>query len=166
MLKRLAVLNQAAVVLGCATQLLRLARYGPLTRRAAAESLLSWSLPLNLGVLESLWFVDHLRRIRAAESAGEPPVDPLRSELAFAHLAFGILGLLAVRFRGLFWFATILGQVVFLCGVVAVNGRQILKDKMYLFDLLMSLAHLGLLMVYGPPEDARPPRRRWSGRRG
>ncbi len=167
MLKRLAIINQVAVVLGSAVQLLASHRSGSLTKRKAAESLLSWSLPLNLGVLESLWFVDHLRRVRAAESVGRPAVDPLRSELAVAHLAFGVLGLLAIRFRGMFWFATVVGQAVFLGGVAAVNARQILKDKMYLFDVLMSLAHVGLLKAYGPLGAARPvpAKRRWFGTR-
>jgi hypothetical protein len=129
-LQRLAVLNQVVVVLG-------------------------WSLPLNLGLLETLWFVGHLRRERPTEEADQP-AHRVRSELAAAHLAFGVLGLLAVRFRGMFWFATVIGQAVFLGGVTAVNARMLLKDKMVLFDALMSLAHVGLLMAYDPLDDARP----------
>ena len=71
--------------------------------------------------------------------------------------------LLALRFRGMFWFATVVGQAVFLGGVAAVNAREILKDKMYLFDVLMSPAHIGLLMVYDPLGAVRfsaPTRRR------
>jgi hypothetical protein len=167
MLKRLAILNQVAVVLGSLTQLLASIRSESLTRRRAAECLLSWSLPLNLGVLESLWFVDHLRRLRSAEGVDRPAADPLRSELAVAHLAFGVLGLLAIRFRGMFWFATVVGQAVFLGGVAAVNARAILKDKMYLFDVLMSLAHIGLLKAYDPLGAARPlpARRHWFSAR-
>jgi hypothetical protein len=131
--------------------------------------LLSWSLPLNLGLLETLWFVGHLRRGRTTEGVGQPAADKVLSELAVAHLAFGVLGLLAIRFRGMFWFATVVGQAVFLGGVAAVNAREILKDKMYLFDVLMSLAHVGLLAAYDPPRAVRPSpatkRRRWYGAR-
>jgi hypothetical protein len=160
MLKRLAVLNQVAIVLGSVTQLLASSGSEPLTKRKVAESLLSWSLPLNLGVLETLWFVGHLRRHfrrgRTAEGGGQPVADKVLSELAVAHLAFGALGLLAIRFRGMFWFATVVGQAVFLGGVAAVNAREILKDKMYLFDVLMTLAHVVLLTAYDPLGDARP----------
>ena len=156
MLKRLAVLNQVAIVLGSVTQLLASTRNKPLTKRRVAESLLSWSLPLNVGLLETLWFVGHLRRGRTTEGVGQHPAEQLRSELAVAHLAFGVLGLLAIRFRGMFWFATVVGQAVFLGGVAGVNARDILKDKMYLFDVLMSLAHIGLLKPYDPLGVARP----------
>ena len=99
----------------------------------------------------------HLRRGRTTESVGQPPAERLRSELAVAHLAFGVLlGLLAIRFRGMFWFATVVSQAVFLGGVAGVNARDILKDKMYLFDVLMSLAHIGLLKAYDPLGVARP----------
>ena len=166
MLQRLAVLNQVLVALGSVTQLLVSSRSEPLTKRRVAESLLSWSLPLNLGLLETLWFVGHLRRGRTTEGVGQPAADKVLSELAVAHLAFGVLGLLAIRFRGMFWFATVVGQAVFLGGVAAVNAREILKDKMYLFDVLMSLAHVGLLMAYDPLGSVRPSpatRRRWFG---
>ena len=156
MLKRLAVLNQVAIVLGSVTQLLASSGSKPLTKRKVAESLLSWSLPLNLGVLETLWFVGHLRRGRTAEGGGQPAPEKGLSELAVAHLAFGALGLLAIRFRGMFWFATVIGQAVFLGGVAAVNAREILKDKMYLFDVLMTLAHVGLLTAYDPLGAAHP----------
>ncbi len=169
MLKRVAVLNQVVIVLGAVTQLLASTRSEPLTKRKVAESLLSWSLPLNLGVLETLWFVGHLRRGETTEDVGQPAADQMRSELAVAHLAFGVLGLLAIRFRGMFWFATIVGQAVFLVGVSTVNARKILEDKMYLFDVVMSLAHVGLLKAYGPLADTRPSsatrRRRWFGAR-
>ena len=169
MLQRLAVLNQVLVVLGSVTQLLVSSRSEPLTKRRVAETMLGWSLPLNLGLLETLWFVGHLRRGRSAEGVGQPAADKVLSELAVAHLAFGVLGLLSIRFRGMFWFATVVGQAVFLGGVAAVNAREILKDKMYLFDVLMSLAHVGLLAAYDQPRVVRPSpatkRRRWFGAR-
>ena len=168
MLKRLAVLNQVAVVLGSVARLLASTRSGPPTKREFAENLLSWSLPLNVGFLEMLWFVRYLlHRGRAPEGVDRPEADRTGSELASAHLALGILGLLAIRFRGLFWFATVVSQTVFLGGVATVNAREIFKDKMYLFDVLMSLAHVGLLWMYDPLEAARPlpARRRWFGAR-
>lgn len=61
-MRRLAVFNQAVVVLGSVTQLLAGTRSESLTKRKVAESLLSWSLPLNLGVLETLFFAQHVLR--------------------------------------------------------------------------------------------------------
>jgi hypothetical protein len=115
-------------VLGSVVQLRAGIRSEPLTRRKIAESLLGWSLPLNVGVLETLWFVSYLlHRDRTTEGVGQPGTDRAGSELAVAHLALGVLGLLAVRFRGMFWFATVVGQTVFLGGVAAVNAREIIK---------------------------------------
>jgi hypothetical protein len=165
LLKRIAILNQVIVVIGCATQLLVGLRGDPLTKHKVAEILLSWSLPLNLGVLETLWFVGHIRALRDPERVEQLPEDQIRSELAVAHLAFGLLGLLALRFRGKFWLATVCGQAIFLGGVAVVNARDILKHKMLLFDVLMSLAHLALLRVYDPlGEDSPVPTREhhWS----
>ena len=162
-MSRLAVLNQVIVVLGCAAQLLAARRRGesPSGRRVA-EILLSWSLPLNLGLLETYFFAWHILRGRRNSE------DPVRSELAVAHLAFGVLGLLSARFRGMFWLATVVGQAVFLVGVATVRAREILNNKMYLFDVLMSLTHVGLLRASHPLGAAEPlpaKRRRWFGAR-
>ena len=157
-IQRLVIVNQVLVVLGSVAQLLISARSEPPTTRKVAETLLSWSLPLNLGVLETLFFAWHVRHGRStSEDADQPPKDRVRSELAVAHLAFGVLGLLAIRFRGMFWFATVVGQAVFLGGVAVVNARDIFKEKMYLFDALMPLAHVILLIAYDPLA-ARGPR--------
>jgi len=163
-MKRLVVLNQVVVALGAMTQLL-IRRESP-TRRGVAESLLSWSLPLNLGVLETFFFVRRvLRDRRSTEEADDSEGDRARSEVALAHLAFGVLGLLSMRFRGAFWSATIIGQAVFLIGKAPVNAREGLNNKMLWFDVLMSLAHLVLLKAYEPLGDAgsHPLRRRWLG---
>lgn len=147
-------------MLSFVARLLASTRSEPLTKREIAEKLLSWSLPLNVGLLESLWFVRHLlHKDRAPEGEGQPEADRTGSELATAHLALGVLGLLAIRFRGMFWFATVVGQTVFLGGVAAVHAREVLKDKMYLFDVLMSLAHVGLLWMYDDPRKAASVRR-------
>jgi hypothetical protein len=163
-MKRLVVLNQMTIVLGCVTQLLAGRRSAPPTKHRVAESLLCWSLPLNLGVLETFFFVIFVRHlVRGNVSLSTSEEDRVRAQVAVAHLAFGVLGLLAIRFRGMFWFATIIGQAILLIGIAAVNGREMFKSKMSMFDVLMSLAHLGLLKAYDPLEAARPRpvRRMW-----
>ena len=134
MLKRLAVLNQVAVVLGSVIRLRSSAGNEPLTGRQIAETLLGWSLPLNVGVLEILWFVRYLlHKGSAPEGVGQPGADRTGSELAIAHLALGVMGLLAVRFRGMFWFATVVSQTVFLGGVATrprdLQGEDVLVRR-------------------------------------
>lgn len=166
-MKRLVVLNQVAVALGFATQMLVGGRSEPPTGRRVAESLLGWSLALNLGVLETFFFARHvLRDRRTTEETEEPTGDRLRSEVAVAHLVFGVLGLLSIRFRGAFWFATVIGQAVFFIGVSAVNAREISRNKMLWFDVAMSLAHLVLLRAYEPLRDDRSRPLRWWHRSG
>ena len=122
--------------------------------------MLSWSLPLNLGVLETLYFMWHVRDVLRG-GAGQSAEDKVRLREAVAHLAFGVLGLLSIRFRGVFWFATIIGHAILLIGIAAVNGREMFKSKMAVFDVLMSLAHLSLLKAYKPLEATRPRLARW-----
>jgi hypothetical protein len=157
MMRRLIFLNQVVVLIGSATQLLIGMRSNSLTKRRVAESLLSWSLLLNVGVLETFFFARHVVRSRGTmESVHQPGEERVQSEVAFAHLAFGVLGLLSLRFRGMFWFATIIGQAVFLGGVVAVNIRESAKDEVLVFDVLMSLAHILLLKAYDPLGATQP----------
>jgi hypothetical protein len=161
MMRRLIILNQFVVLIGSVTHLLVGVNSKPPTKRRVAESLLSWSLLLNVGVLETFFFARHVFRNRGkVEGVDRPTEDRVQSELAFAHLAFGVLGLLSARFRGMFWFATIVGQAIFLGGVAAVNVRQNARDEVLLFDILMSLAHLVLLKAYGPLGNIQPRRSR------
>jgi hypothetical protein len=51
-----------------------------------------------------------------AAQIGWPAGNPFQTEVAFSNLAFGVLGLLCVRFRGDFWLATALGWGIFLVG--------------------------------------------------
>ena len=153
MWKRLIVLSQVIVVLGSTIQMLTSKKDGRLTKRRMAECLLSWSLPINGGVLEVVGFLSQIvHRKENAESMGLPASNPLQSEIAVAHLAFGVLGLLSFRFRGIFWLATAVGQVIFLIGIGVVHAREVLKQKIFLFDILMSLAHISLLKAYRPLE--------------
>ena len=162
-MRRLVVFNQVAVLLGTTARLLASRKSKLPVSHRVAESLLSWSLPLNLGILETFFFARHvLHRGRTTEQRERPEEDLAHSEVAVAHLAFGVLGLLSVRFRGMFWVATVIGQAVFLIGVAAIHAREISKDKMFLFDILVSLMHVGLLKAYDPraASSSRAVRRR------
>ena len=162
-MRRLVVFNQVVVLLGTTARLLAGRKSKLPVGHRVAESLLSWSLPLNLGILETFFFARHVFHRRGSSEQGErSEEDRAHTEVAVAHLAFGVLGLLSVRFRGMFWVATVIGQAIFLIGVAAIHAREILKDKMFLFDILMSLMHVGLLKAYDPraASSSRAVRRR------
>ena len=164
MWKRLIIISQAVVVVGSAVQILLSMREDQLTKPRIAECVLSWSLPINGGFLEivaffGLIFRQILRRRENTERMGVP-ANRLQSEIAVAHLAFGMLGLLSFWFRRMFWFATIVGHGTFLVGVAIVNAREMLKQKVFLFDILVSLVHIALLRTYMPLEAQ--PQRKWQ----
>ncbi len=131
------------------------------------ESVRGWPLLPNIGVLDRCFFARHvIRGGRISEGGDRLAEDRLRSKVAVAHLALGVLGLLSVRFRGMFWFATIVGQAVSLGGVTVLYACEISKNKLLLFDILMLLAHVILLKAYDPLETTQPPCRwRRSGAR-
>jgi hypothetical protein len=105
------------------------------------------------------------RAKETAEEIGWPPGNPFQSEIAVTNLAFGVLGLLSIRFRGLFWLATAVGQAIFLLGAACMHTREMLREKNFnpsnagaiFFDILEPLAHLGLLKVYNPLEQQTRP---------
>jgi hypothetical protein len=85
--------------------------------------------------------------------------------VAVTNLAFGVLGLLCARLRGTFWYATAIGQGIFLLGASVVHAREMIKEKnfnpgnagpIFYFDILLPLAHLALLRAYGKhPDEGR-----------
>lgn len=162
MWKRLIILGQAVVLLGSLLQMMSGTRDEQFTKRRAAECLLSWSLPINGGFLEIVAFVWlTVRKEENAEGVATPGGDAWRQQAAVAHLAFGVLGVLSIPFRGAFWFAAVIGQGVFLLGISVAHAREMLMQKkfsvdtLFLFDVLVSLAHIVLLAVYNPL-TARP----------
>jgi hypothetical protein len=73
-------------------------------------------------------FVGHtLRADDIARSIGWPTGNPFQYEVAVANLAFGVLGLLCIKFREGFWTATIVGYGVFLEGAACIHIREILQ---------------------------------------
>ncbi len=90
---------------------------------------LSYLLPLSVGLGGLFAFVGHtMRADEVARSIGWPAGNPFQFEVAVANLAFGVLGLLCVKFRDGFWTATILGYGIFLEGAAFVHIREILMS--------------------------------------
>ena len=164
-MKRVLAVNQVVVVVGAIIRMLAGRKSHPLNSQRAAESLLIWSLPLNVGV-NGLWaFLGHTVRAKeTAEEIGWPAGNPFQTEVAVSNLAFGVLGLLCARLRGPFWLATVLGQGVFLWGASGVHAREMIKEKnfkpgnagaVFFFDVLLPVVHLALLRAYSRPVPKR-----------
>jgi Family of unknown function (DUF6790) len=98
----------------------------PRTGRRIAEVLLLYAFAFPIGLGGLLGFVGHTMRAGSvAASIGWPAGNPFQYEVAVANLAFGVLGLLCLRFRGGFWTATAIGWSVFMLGAAGVHLHQI-----------------------------------------
>ncbi len=118
---------------------------------------LCWLLPLSVGVGGFWAFVGHaMKSDDVARSIGWAAGNPFQLEVAAANLAFGVLGVLCLKFRDHFWTATILGYGIFLEGAGVVHIHEIMKSGNWsinnagpiLFaDILMPVFLLALLWL-------------------
>lgn len=109
--------------------------------------LLLYLLPTAIGLMGILGFVGHLFfSDRIAFLIGWPAGNPFQKEIAFANLAFGILGILCIWIRGNFWLATILGQGIFMWGAAGVHLWQIYVYKNYAPDNAGTILYLDILI--------------------
>jgi hypothetical protein len=158
------IVYQLIVVAGAGLQW-RL-RPQPRTTRGFLELLLQWSLVVNVGVAGLLGAYSHT--VRARESAaviGWPPDNPFQSEVGTANLAFGVLGILCIWLRGLWWWATTISSGIFLVGAAVVHVQQIAETGnrepgnagvILYWDILMPLVNLALLLaIRGPRAHGR-----------
>ncbi len=129
----------------------------PLTRQRIADILLLYIFAFPIGLGGLIGFVGHTMRAGpVAASIGWPSGNPFQYEVAVANLAFGVLGLLCLRFRDGFWTATAIGWSVFLLGAAAVHLHQIHIGQPYApenagailyYDILTPALVLALLAV-------------------
>ncbi|MEN6496957.1 MAG: DUF6790 family protein [Thermoguttaceae bacterium] len=122
-----------------------------------ARVALVYLLPIAVGLGGLIAFVGHtFRAEEIAKSIGWQPGSPFQFEVAVANLAFGVLGLLCLRFRDGFWIATILGYGVFLEGAAYGHIREILDagnwaannaGVILVADIVFPFVLLGLLAV-------------------
>jgi hypothetical protein len=88
-----------------------------LTRERTLEIILLWFLVIAVGIAGMIGFIMHyFFADEMARGIGFPIGNPFQREVAFANLAFGILGILSIKYRGGFWLATIISSSVFLLG--------------------------------------------------
>lgn len=91
-----------------------------------ADAFLRWFLVIAVG-LQGVWaFLGHyFRSDDIAAYIGWPSGNPFQKEVAFSNLAFGVLGLLCLWFRGDFWVATAVGISVFSLGAAVVHVHEL-----------------------------------------
>ncbi|WP_238709333.1 DUF6790 family protein [Natronorubrum halophilum] len=92
----------------------------------AVEAFLLSFLIVTVG-FQGIWaFLGHyFKADMVAALIGWPTGNPFQTEIAFANLAFGVLGLLCLVFDGGFWIATAIGVSIFLLGAASVHVRDI-----------------------------------------
>jgi Family of unknown function (DUF6790) len=129
----------------------------PRSRQRVSEVLLLYAFAFPIGLGGLVGFVGHtLRAAAVAASIGWPAGNPFQYEVAVANLAFGVLGVLCLRFRGGFWSATAIGWSVFMLGAAGVHLRQIHIGQPYApenagailyFDIVAPVCVLMLLAI-------------------
>ncbi len=144
--------------IGFVLAMLHVAMQGhPRTRERIADVLLLYAFAFPIGLGGLIGFVGHTMRAPAvAASIGWPAGNPFQYEVAVANLAFGVLGILCLRFRDGFWIATAIGWSVFMLGAAGVHLHQIRIGQPYApenagailyFNVLAPIAILALLAI-------------------
>jgi hypothetical protein len=100
------------------------------TARGAFLALIPWFFFAFVGLGGVRDFVFHtFDPNNTAELIGWPTGNPFQTEVAMANLSYGILGLLSLRYRGKFWWATTIAYSVFLWGDAIVHIKEIVVNN-------------------------------------
>lgn len=126
--------------------------------RVGVKVLLTYILPLNIGIAGILAFIAHaVYGPQTAALIGWPAHNPFQMEIAMANLALGVAGLLCIWMRKGFWLATALFGAIFSCGAAYVHMIEMAKGNystynsgifVYFGDLFIPLVYLSLALIY------------------
>ncbi|MTK62970.1 MAG: hypothetical protein F8N15_00085 [Methanobacterium sp.] len=130
----------------------------PLTRLIIIKTFLLSFLVISVGI-GSIWaFIGHaFMPVQVAESIGWATGSPFQTEVAFANLAIGILGVLCYFFRDNFWVATVIVSSVFLLGAAYVHVINIINYSnhsagnagiIFFMDIIGPVILVVLLILY------------------
>ena len=131
----------------------------PRTPLRITELLLVYLLFFSCGIGGLYAFMGHVFASDAvAQSIGWPTGSPFQLEIGATNLAFGVLGILCLFFRGLFPLATTIGYSIFLLGAACVHLHDIQTRGnlaefnsgafLYIQDFFVPLFLLGLAILY------------------
>ena len=129
-----------------------------LSPKKVVETILLYILFINVGLSGLLAFYGHaFLADKVAASIGWATGSPFQFEVAVANLAFGLLGVLCLFFRGDFWLATGIGYATFLFGAAYGHIREMIMSGnhavnnsglvLYIGDIAMPLLILILLLL-------------------
>jgi hypothetical protein len=131
--------------------------------RKVVEIFLFYFLVIFVGVSGILGFIGHtFAPDRIARMIGWPSGSPFQFEVAVADLAFGLLGILCIWFRGNFWTAAGVGSSIFFLGAAYGHAKYLLVYKdlapynagpvFYVGDILVPLIVMALVIAYNVME--------------
>jgi hypothetical protein len=96
------------------------------------DALLFYGIEIQIGFVGlTSFFLHFFRSVRLAKSIGWPSGNPFQTEVAFANLAYGVLGILSIWIHGLFWTATVISFSVFMFGAAFVHTRDLIRNRNY-----------------------------------
>jgi NADH:ubiquinone oxidoreductase subunit K len=133
-------------------------RNEPLTRLIIIKTFLLSFLVISVGI-GSIWaFIGHaFMPVQVAQSIGWATGSPFQTEVAFANLAIGILGILCYFFRDNFWVATVIVSSIFLLGAAYVHVINIINysnhsagnaGTIFFMDIIGPVILVALLILY------------------
>jgi hypothetical protein len=133
-------------------------RNEPLTRLIIIKTFLLSFLVISVGI-GSIWaFIGHaFMPVQVAQSIGWATGSPFQTEVAFANLAIGILGILCYFFRDNFWVATVIVSSIFLLGAAYVHVINIINysnhsagnaGAIFFMDIIGPVILVVLLILY------------------
>jgi hypothetical protein len=107
-------------------------RSRPLNRERIVEIFLLTFLVISVG-FGSIWaFIGHFfLSSQVAANIGWAPGSPFQSEVAFANLSVGVLGILCYWIRDNFWTATVVSSSIFLLGAAYVHIINMIQFSNY-----------------------------------
>ncbi len=139
----------------------------PHSRQQVIETFLAFFLVIGYG-FGGIWgFVGHFFMADSiAQEIGWAVGSPFQTELAFYHLGFGVVGILAWWIRDHLWTALVLAKAIFLYGAAYVHIRDIILfdnwspsnagfEILYLSDLILPTVILGLWVAYNRAGNAQ-----------
>jgi hypothetical protein len=130
----------------------------PLNRERIVEIFLISFLVIFVG-FGSIWaFIGHFfLSAQVATNIGWAPGSPFQSEVAFANLALGVLGLLSYWIRDNFWTATVISSSIFLLGAAYGHIVNMIQYSNYApgnagsvlyMDIISPIILIVLIIVY------------------
>jgi hypothetical protein len=128
----------------------------PRTGRRAAELYLLYTLVVGVGVGGLFGAMGHLFAAdKVAEQLGWATGSPFQTEVGLFDLAFGVLGICCIWFRGQWWYAVTFGWAIFAVGAAGVHLHEMagaanngaLNAGSVLPDLIVPILLVALLIV-------------------